>query len=252
MVDSHSAISCGPELKFLIDFHDDYTSRDHLRHARFTTTARQALGDEGAFALLGGAFVSVHERAAARAGKRRWADKNPENVLYADAWDRLLGEDWLLIHLHRDPADVLCSMEEAGFPYDGPDRVWKRIAHWRRHVLAAAEAAYRRPGRALHLAYEELVHDPRPSMERLMSWLGESFEDAQLDPGARTRRHGLEDPKAPGRRSIETTSVGRHRDEEFEPGIREELEALRSLRPASMWTAAQATAAAAPSPPSSA
>ena len=47
-------------------------------------------------------------------GKARWADKNPENVLYWRDWDRLLGRDWLFVHMVRHPLERLHSATRAG------------------------------------------------------------------------------------------------------------------------------------------
>src|SRR5688572_13485442 len=84
ILDTHSRIHCGPEVKFFKDFYDDYTIP--LKHARFMQTARSILPEADLMDILGRAFIELHEAAAKRAGKPRWADKNPENVLYLSEW----------------------------------------------------------------------------------------------------------------------------------------------------------------------
>src|SRR5437762_3114343 len=98
ILDAHSRIHCGPEVKFFRDFYGDYLD-DRLQHLRFMTTARAILPETDLLDVLGRAFVAVHERAAACAGKPRWADKNPENVLYLSEWQRLLRDHWLFVHV---------------------------------------------------------------------------------------------------------------------------------------------------------
>src|SRR3712207_6523404 len=98
MLDAHSRIHCGPEVKFFRDFFGDYAA-DPLRHLRFTTSARLAFPQVDLLGILGRAFLELHRAAASLAGKPRWADKNPENVLYLGEWQRLLADEWLLVHV---------------------------------------------------------------------------------------------------------------------------------------------------------
>src|SRR5438105_15007030 len=88
ILNAHSRIFCGPEVKFFRDFFGAYKD-DPIRHLRFFNTARTILSGDELLQIFGGAFVSMHERAAAVAGKPRWADKNPENVLSLELWQRL-------------------------------------------------------------------------------------------------------------------------------------------------------------------
>ncbi len=81
ILDAHPRIHCGPELTFFRDFYGDFRD-DTLAHLRFARTARAVVPEDEALDVLGRAFVELHERAARRAGKPRWADKAPENVLY--------------------------------------------------------------------------------------------------------------------------------------------------------------------------
>src|ERR1700686_4824682 len=80
LLNAHSRIHCGPEIKFFRDFYGDYPD-DPLWPMRFMAPARTFLPEAELLELFGRAFVAVHERAAVRAGKVRWADKTPENVL---------------------------------------------------------------------------------------------------------------------------------------------------------------------------
>ena len=52
--------------------------------------------------ILGEAFVEIHRCAMRRAGKVRWADKNPENVLYLDDREAILKRRFLFIHVVRN------------------------------------------------------------------------------------------------------------------------------------------------------
>lgn len=213
ILDSHSRIHCGPEVKFMIDLHGDYRDDPH-RHARFFNTAGALATADELLELFGGRFVELHERAARRAGKTRWADKNPENVLYPDAWRRLLGDRWLLVQVVRDPRDVICSMQEAGFPLAlEHGSLEARIEHVDAYLSAGLRFAEAHPDRHRVVLYERLVDDPGAVVGALMRWLGESPERAQLDPASVQHEHGLEDPKAARRHRINADGVGRWRGE---------------------------------------
>ena len=128
ILDAHSGIYCGPEIKFLRDFYEDYFE-DPLRHLRYAETARAALPEEELLNILGRSFIAVHERAARAAGKRRWADKNPENVVYLKSWQKLLGDAWLFVHVVRNPFDTMASILEHPFPLTIPPNAgrWHRV-----------------------------------------------------------------------------------------------------------------------------
>src|SRR5205814_3964197 len=81
LLDAHPRIFCGPEVKLLRDFFGDYTGDRHA-HLRLFSTARALFGDDEVLVEFGAAYVRLLERAAARAGKARWADKTPDHVLY--------------------------------------------------------------------------------------------------------------------------------------------------------------------------
>lgn len=194
LLDSHHRIHCGPEVPFFRDFSGDYPG-DPLRHLRFSQAARSLLPEADLLSVLGGAFLEVHRRAARHAGKRRWADKAPENVLYAEGWRQLLGSRWLMVHVVRNPLDTIASMREARFPLTLPPELSDQIEHYRRHVEAGLEFEELNPGHCRLVVYDQLCSEPQATVEGLMRWLGEDFELGQLAFNASSRGEGLEDPK---------------------------------------------------------
>lgn len=208
ILNAHSRIYCGPEVKFFRDFFGDYPS-DPLKHARFSTSARTMLPEPEVFRIMGRAFVEMHVRACELYGKTRWADKCPENALYLDEWQVLLGDDWLFVHVIRNPHDTLSSMAEAGFPVALPATLPERIGFWKRYTLAGIEFAKRHPHRYIQVEYDELVSQPEATLTRLMSCLGETFERTQMNFNEFEHQTGLEDPKVRKTVGIHTQSVGR-------------------------------------------
>ncbi len=211
ILDAHPRIYCGTEVKFFRDFHDDYPE-DPLRHLRFATSARAVLPKEELLEVLGQAFINLHERAAARAGKPRWADKNPENVLYLDDWRRLLGDEWVFVHVVRNPLDTLASIKEARFPLTIPADLEARIALYKRYVQAGLDFGALHPERYHRVLYERLVERPEPVVSTLMAWLEEDFEPVQLDFNKLRHQKGLEDPKVTRTTGVHAGSVGRWRE----------------------------------------
>jgi hypothetical protein len=210
MLDAHSEIHCGPEVTFFRDFYGAYLE-DSLAHLRYAQTVRSLLPEDELLPILGSAFVAVHEEAARQAGKRRWADKSPDNVLYLDEWAGLLGDEWLLVHVVRNPLDTIASMAEIGFPLTLPADLDGRIAFYRRYTESGLEFGDRFPDRYRRVVYERLVAAPERELAELMGWLGAEPEPTQLDFSASQHQAGLEDPKIEATSAVHGASVGRWR-----------------------------------------
>jgi hypothetical protein len=208
ILDSHPRIYCGPEVKFFRDFRGDYI-QDPIRHVRFMKTARAMLGEEELLEVLGAAFVTMHERAARVAGKQRWADKVPENVVFLEEWRRLLGEDWVFLHVVRNPLDTLASIKEEKFPVSIPPGLDERIALYLEYARAGLDFRAANEKRYVRILYEDLVAQPEQSVRDLMAELGEEFDPCQLDVNARPHQVGLEDRKVADTNRIHRESIGR-------------------------------------------
>ena len=210
ILNAHSQIHCGPEVKFFRDFYSDYP-RDPLKHLRFIHSARHLLPEDDLLDVLGQAFVVLHERAAARAGKSRWADKNPENVLFLSQWQRLLGNNWYFVHVVRNPLDTIASIREARFPLTIPSDFDAQIAFYRRYTETGLDFGDTHPERYFRIIYEQLVRQPEAVISQLMKHLEERFEQQQIAFHEGVHQKGLEDPKVADTTSIHSRSVGRWR-----------------------------------------
>ena len=147
ILDTHSRIYCGPEVKFFLDFYGDYLN-DPIRPARFMTSARNMLPEKQLLRVLGRTFVVLHEKAAARAGKPRWADKTPENVLYLEDWQLLLDDNWVFVHVVRNPLDTLASLRGVKFsPQVISPELGARIDLYKRYTQAGLDFGRLHPGR---------------------------------------------------------------------------------------------------------
>jgi len=210
ILDAHPRIHCGPEVKFFLDFYGGFIE-DPVGHLRFIKSARSILPEDELLETLGAAFLEIHERAARAVGKPRWADKAPENMIFLDAWSKLLGENWVLLHVVRNPLDTLASMREAPFPRTVPSDLEGRIDHYLRYTEAGLDFARVNPDRYVRVVYEALVSEPESRIRSLMAELGEQFDPAQLAFNEAPHQPGLEDPKVAQTTYVHLESVGRWR-----------------------------------------
>ena len=126
-----------------------------------------------------------------RSGKSRWADKAPENVLYLAAWERLLGHEWLMVQVGRNPLDTIASMREAEFSLTLPREL--------------------------------------DDLTCLMEWLGEPFDGRRLTFNDEPRGEGLEDPKIAATFGVHAASAGCWRSRLAGPEAADVWEATHEL-----------------------
>ena len=208
LLDSHPNIHCGPEVKLFSELYGRYIGvEDPIAHLRFVETARSLLAEDELLEVLGAGLIEMHERAAQNAGKPRWADKTPENVVFLDKWQRLLGDDWVFLHVVRNPLDTLASIQEQRFPRSIPAGLSARIDLYLEFAEAGLRFAERHPERYLRVLYEELVMGPEGMVRQLMAALGERFHAEQLAINAFRHQEGLEDPKAAKTSSVHWNRV---------------------------------------------
>jgi hypothetical protein len=209
LLDAHPRIHCGPELGFFRDFYGDYHD-DPLAHLRFARTVRSILPEPDALAVLGGALIEAHERAAREARKARWADKAPENVLHLDAWDELLRGRLLVVHVVRNPLDTVASMR-GRFPLTLPASLDEQALHYVRYTEAGDRFVDIDPERGARLVYESLCAAPEETLGHLMAWLEEDLDPRQLSFNAVPHQAGLEDPGVGATTGVHAASIGRWR-----------------------------------------
>lgn len=213
MLDAHSRIHCGPEVKFFADFYGNYLNVNRWQRQSFFSSVRTlGLDDDDLLELFAPAYIEAHERAAGRRGKARWADKSPDNVVYANQWDRVLAGRLWFVHVIRHPLDTLASMIEAGFKGALPQNLEGKIEVYRDYVTHGLEYAKEHPERSVEIRYEELITDPQSVLTQFLERVGESFEPAMVTGfNAADRQTGLEDHKIAELSTVVDESVGRWR-----------------------------------------
>ncbi len=203
ILDSHPSISAGPESRFLWGIRA-------IEERNWPTLAGFGLDRAEWHDNVRSLFEAFHLRYAEHQGKIRWADKSPDYALMLDYIDVLYPESQI-VHIVRDPRDVI----DAWRRFYGFKSV-RRSAHaWVRYVRSAHEFGAAHPeDRVLELRYEDLVRDPEPTLRKLLSWLGESWDEGVLDFADRPHSYGakplrLEDERWSERNGeVRTTSIG--------------------------------------------
>jgi len=110
-------------------------------------------------------------------GAKRWFDKSPQNVYGAPmimARPRVK-----LIHIHRDPVNVVSSLRigkvvKVG-SLVGACNYWNEAAE----IMHTMKRAY--PGRVMEIRYEGFVRDPLAGLQSILQFLGEPFEAGWFD-----------------------------------------------------------------------
>jgi protein-tyrosine sulfotransferase len=212
LLDGHPHIFCPPEIKFHKDLLGQFPN-DPLAHGRLGSSLR-ALGLPTEIWLdeFGRALCRCYDIAAQRAGKRRWADKNPENALNAPHWDRLLCGRMAFVLVVRHPLDVIASMAEIGMNKVIPADLVQRASHARDYILAGLAFAEAHTERSTIVRYEWLVRDPVTALSDLTCFLSEKYDGGMVDNLHKDcHGTGLEDPKILQHVGISGGSVGRWR-----------------------------------------
>lgn len=200
ILDSHSGIACGPETPWL----GGHQPHSVMELCRFMTEDRRGYAASYGMprsAVMGAAREMVSrlmgEYARAK-GKRRWAEKTPDNVLYVDFLLELFPEA-RIIHLVRDGLDVAVSTSTVAEHRRGISEWHERhlsldaalpavennefnaLLRWR-HWNGLVERSLK--GREhLRVGFERLVTEPRETVREITEFVGEPFEPGMLEYG---------------------------------------------------------------------
>ena len=122
-----------------------------------------------------------------RAGKRRFAEKTPRNIRRLDALFRTSRQARFVLFCGTPRRRLFAAHASAAQGRDG-ERSCRSIpgsrspvAHRRWRDDHRALAAVLVDPRFLTLRYEDLVREPRPVLEKLMTFVGEAWDDCLLE-----------------------------------------------------------------------
>jgi protein-tyrosine sulfotransferase len=221
MIDTHPNIYCGPETGLLY-------LRTLTRRKIRNLSRKLEIPEEDLRAMARGtdsylSFVeTLFDHLRKKAGKPRWGDKSPQNVLHLDRIFRRF-PDARFIHMIRDGRDTACSLRT--FPryrmvdgrrveLDTSKPLDQCVRRWVHDVEEGMR--YRGDPRYFEVKYEDLVESDEMTLIRVFEFLGEPWDERvtkyydMKSPG----RSGDKMPQNPGAtQPIYRTARGRWRNE---------------------------------------
>lgn len=182
ILDTHRSISCGPEAHIFLPQRPTARSlakRFDFQEAEVVALLRQT-GSQAEF------IDEFFRRYAARQNKARWAEKTPRNVHCIE----FIFEHFphaRFIHMIRDGRDTACSLRTHPrhkvvngtlVKLDTWHPLETCISRWVTDVRAGI--SHREDTRYLEVRYEDLVSEPRETLERVFAFIEEPFDDRVL------------------------------------------------------------------------
>ena len=211
LLNNHSEVFCGPEVKFFEDFYGTFKN-DPMKHKRFFQTIRPLnVPVQRLLKIYGAAYIKTLNIAAKRNNKTRWAEKNPENVIYMREWEILLKGEFYYVFVVRHPLDTLSSLLEIGFNKSLPKGFEGKLKIVKQFIGAGLEYFENNRDSSVMVKYEELVTNPEIAIERLLKNLNLDYESTIINKtfSSSNSKVGIGDPKFKKSTSIHSASIGR-------------------------------------------
>lgn len=217
MLDSHPNIYIGPETGLL------YTNL--LNRTKLTKVSdqldiprddlnRMLKESESNIHFIDLLFTSLQYNSK----KKRWGEKSPRNIAAVERIYKFFPES-RFIHIIRDGRDVACSLRH--FPkhkvvngelvkLNTNNPIDQCINTWTKYVALGIE--WRNDPRYLELKYEDLVSEPQATMETVLKFLDEPWNESVLNyylVNSATRDETKIPQNIRARKPIDKTSLGR-------------------------------------------
>jgi hypothetical protein len=221
MIDTHPDIYCGPETALL--YLRTLTRRKIRKLSKKLEIPEEELKamirDTGSyFSFVESLFDYLRERA----GKPRWGDKSPQNVLHLDRMFHHFPEA-RFIHMIRDGRDTACSLrtfprykmlDSKRIELDTNNPLDQCIRRWVHDVEAGMR--YRGDHRYFEVKYEDLIESDKETLIRVFGFLGEPWDESvtkyyQIESPGRSMDKMPQNPGAT--QPIYRTAYGRWRNE---------------------------------------
>jgi hypothetical protein len=222
ILDTHPEIACAPETKLMGGLYE-FSRYPQLRLALATLGVTREQGS-AEFAQF---VESIMGKYAARAGKRRWADKTPNYYRILPFIREVFGGEALFLFVARHPFDTMTSLVEffdqrVGAEADPEtDRISRSYGvgpySWARYWTEVNESIelFRQefPGVSHLVRYEDVVRRPESTVAAIFEFLGEKMPADLLDQVFTAPHHlGMEDHKIRGTGTIHDRSTLRWAD----------------------------------------
>ena len=130
----------------------------------------------------GGDFIRVvMESVAASQGAQRWAAYDPDNVLHLERLKASI-PNALFLHIIRDGRDIALSLKKMGgftpLPWDrgATASLVATALYWEWMVRNGCEHGSKFPADYLEMRYEDLISEPRGTLQKLGSFLDHDLD----------------------------------------------------------------------------
>ena len=120
---------------------------------------------------------AVFSNYARKQNKRYWAEKTPDNMLYADFYERCF-DNLKIINVVRDGRDVACSNVSQNWGEDTLKNALDKWASQSVEILSLQEKMSK--NQYINVRYEDIVLRTRPTLHRLTDFLEIDFDEAML------------------------------------------------------------------------
>ncbi|MCS1352154.1 sulfotransferase [Mechercharimyces sp. CAU 1602] len=175
ILDSHPHIACGPETGFFVHPHVEKLSNQLAQAYRIRLLEYDASPQNTMDFAFGQMLEQFHVRYMKSKGKRRWADKTPKNILSIPFIHRCF-PDMKFIHLIRDGRDAFSSHLTMNW---GTKDVKQFAQRWT-YTMKLGRQYRSMTDRYIEVKYEDLVLSPEETLQRVMAFLEEPWDDALL------------------------------------------------------------------------
>jgi hypothetical protein len=125
-------------------------------------------------------FDTMMRDFAQRNGKRRWSEKTPGQSA-TDVWE--LFPEAQVVHIVRDPRDVVLSSVSMPWERDDPAIIAQRYVEFTLDTVTAGTA--RGPAQYLRIRYEDLCQDPAVTLRLICSFLSEDYDPLMVSEPSR-------------------------------------------------------------------
>lgn len=133
---------------------------------------------EQILALSAGFVQRLFSYPCARAGKRRWCEDTPSNLLHADFLLEMF-PNLRLLHIFRDPRDVVASYTGKPWAPSDPELSLRWVSTVLERWLELRERIP--PESFLEIKFEDLIADPEGCVAGMCAFLGLDFHPTMVD-----------------------------------------------------------------------
>lgn len=161
------------------DFMGLYTTFERAEISAAFFILQKLLDDislEECYKVYGRFWNHIFTGYAKKQNKRYWAEKTPANAFYGSLFARWF-EDVKVINIVRDGRDVACSAKSR-WPWRDHKSTLER---WAKHLKRALkDQALMSEGSYVNIRYEDLVQEPKRTIERLSGFMGIDVDEKML------------------------------------------------------------------------